>query len=59
MPEPMIRDDIDSGKLVALQMPDAAPGDYRVHAIYRTDTPPGPAGAWLIEQLRAQAKLAT
>ncbi|WP_205909131.1 LysR family transcriptional regulator [Neorhizobium lilium] len=55
MPEPFIRDDIDDGRLIALNMPDAPPGDYSLHAIHRTDTPPGPAAVWLIERLRAQA----
>lgn len=55
MPEPMVQDDIASGRLVVLDMPDAASGDYALHAIHRTDTLPGPAAAWLIERLRMQA----
>jgi DNA-binding transcriptional LysR family regulator len=47
----MIRDDIDNGPLVALDMADAPPGDYQLHAIYRADTPPGPAASWLIERM--------
>lgn len=54
MPEPMVRDDLAAGRLVLLDMPDAPPADYAMHAIHRSDTPPGPAAAWLIERLRAQ-----
>jgi hypothetical protein len=35
-------------------MPDAPGGDYGLQAIYRTDTPPGPATAFLITRLAAQ-----
>ncbi len=54
MPEAMIRDDLDTGRLVLLDMPDAPGGEFALHAIYRTDTPPGPAATWLIERLRSQ-----
>lgn len=54
MPEPMVRDDLTAGRLVQLDMPDAPPADYVMHAIHRTDTPPGPAAAWLIERLLSQ-----
>jgi DNA-binding transcriptional LysR family regulator len=55
MPEPMIAQDLAAGRLVQLQMPDSIGGDYIMDAIYRADTPPGPAGAWLIERFRQQA----
>ncbi|HEY4250512.1 MAG TPA: LysR family transcriptional regulator [Roseomonas sp.] len=55
MPLPMIEEDLATGKLVMLDMPDDISGDYVMDAIYRTDTPPGPAGAWLIAHLRQQA----
>ena len=55
MPEPMVRDDVDAGRLVVLDMPDAPSGDFALHAIHRSDTLPGPAAAWLIERLRTQA----
>ncbi len=54
MPEPMVHDDLEAERLVILDMPDAPPGDYTMHAIHRSDTPPGPAAAWLIERLRNQ-----
>lgn len=56
MPLPMIEDDLKTGKLVELVMPDNVHGDYVMDAIYRTDTPPGPAGSWLIERFRAQVE---
>jgi DNA-binding transcriptional LysR family regulator len=55
MPEPMVRDDLAARRLVLLDMPDFKGGAYRLHAIYRTDTPPGPAGSWLIARFEAQA----
>jgi len=55
MPVPMIEDDLATGKLVKLDMPDNISANYRMDAIYRTDTLPGPAGSWLIERLRNQA----
>lgn len=54
MPEPMVREDLEKGRLVQLNMPDCKGGFYRLHAIYRTDTPPGRAGSWLIARFEAQ-----
>lgn len=54
MPHPMVADDLTSGVLVELGLPDQTAFDYPVDAIYRTDTPPGPAAAWLIDRFRAQ-----
>lgn len=56
MPEPMVREDLAAGRLVHLDMPDCRGGPYRLQAIYRTDTPPGPAGSWLIKRFQAQAE---
>jgi len=56
MPEPMVRDDLDAQRLVSLDLPDCGRVDYRFDVIYRTDTPPGPAGRWLIECFRHQAQ---
>ena len=55
MPEPMVREDIESGRLVRLHVPEYKDGFVRLHAIHRTDTPPGPAGSWLIDRFVAQA----
>lgn len=54
MPIPMVEADIAAGRLVRLNLPDMTGGAYRLDAIYRTDTPPGPAGSWLIGRLRLQ-----
>jgi DNA-binding transcriptional LysR family regulator len=54
MPEPMVREDIAAGRLVPLDLPDETGGEYRLEAIYRIDTPPGPAGAWFINHFRNQ-----
>ncbi|MDQ7913341.1 LysR family transcriptional regulator [Pseudomonas sp. 102515] len=55
MPVDMIRDDLASGRLVQLDLPDCSGGDYTFDVIYRTDTPPGPAANWLIERFEVQA----
>jgi DNA-binding transcriptional LysR family regulator len=54
MPLPMVREDLDSGRLVRLDMPDGPGGTYAFDAIYRTDTPPGPAASWLIARFQEQ-----
>jgi DNA-binding transcriptional LysR family regulator len=51
MPEPMVRADIEAGRLVRLNLLDWRGGEYVMQAVYKTDTPPGPAGQWLIERL--------
>lgn len=55
MPIDRVRDDLESGRLVPLDLPDCSGGDYVFDVIYRTDTPPGPAARWLIERFKAQA----
>lgn len=51
MPEPIVRADIESGRLARLNLPDWRGGEYTLQAIHKIDTPPGPAGRWLIERL--------
>jgi DNA-binding transcriptional LysR family regulator len=48
MPLPMITDDLASGALVRLEMPDHVGELYRLSTIWRRDTPPGPAASWLV-----------
>jgi DNA-binding transcriptional LysR family regulator len=55
MPKPMIEADLAAGRLVELVMPDDTGADYRLSAIYRSDTPPGPAASWLLERFRRTA----
>jgi DNA-binding transcriptional LysR family regulator len=59
MPEPMVREDIEGGRLVPLDRPELKRGSLRLYAIYRTDTPLGPAGSWLISRFEAQVAGAT
>jgi DNA-binding transcriptional LysR family regulator len=51
MPEPVVRADIEAGRLVRLNLRDWRGGDYNLQAVHKVDTPPGPAGRWLIERL--------
>jgi DNA-binding transcriptional LysR family regulator len=55
MPEPMVREDVEGGRLVPLDMPEVKRGSLRPYGIYRTGMPPGPAGSWLISRFEAQA----
>lgn len=55
MPEPMVREDIAAGRLVELDMPDCKGGQYRLQAIFQTDTPPGPAASFLISRFEGQS----
>jgi DNA-binding transcriptional LysR family regulator len=54
MPEPMIRDDLAKRRLIRLKLPDWSGGFYPLHAIYRVDTPPRPAAAWMIRRFLEQ-----
>lgn len=54
MPLPMIQEDLDSGRLVRLDMPDCKGGPYRLQAVHRTDSPPGPAASFLISRFESQ-----
>lgn len=53
MPEPMVRTDIEAGRLVKLDLDDYHGSDYPLQVVHKVDTPPGPAGRWLIERLQA------
>jgi DNA-binding transcriptional LysR family regulator len=55
MPEPTVREDLEARRLIRLDMAEYKDGFVRLHAIYRTDTPPGPAGPWLIARFEEQA----
>lgn len=58
MPAPMVEADVAAGRLVLLDIPEAMQRRLNFSAIYRTDTPPGPAARWLIRRLAEQAGLA-
>jgi DNA-binding transcriptional LysR family regulator len=54
MPLHMIEADLASGALVQIT-PDSAPSEgylIAMSAVYRTDSPPGPAGRWFIDRLK-------
>ncbi|NVZ53680.1 LysR family transcriptional regulator [Pseudomonas sp. B6002] len=55
MPAPMVEEDLSSGRLVQLNIPEYTSGKYTFNVIYRTDLPPGPAARWLIERFVQQA----
>jgi len=55
MPTPMIQEDLDSGRLVPLNLPEYTSGKYPFSIIYRSDLPPRPAARWLIERFVQQA----
>ena len=54
MPRHSVQNDIESGKLVPLEIDDVRPGGtlLTMFAVYLTASPPGPAGRWLIERLK-------
>jgi DNA-binding transcriptional LysR family regulator len=54
MPLLAVKDDIGSGRLVELSIEDVPPGGavMPMLAVYPSASPPGPAGRWLIEQLK-------
>jgi DNA-binding transcriptional LysR family regulator len=57
MPLPMIEDDLRNGKLVVLDLevqPNVGPG-FSMHAVHLMEHPPGPAGRWFVDRLKAQA----
>lgn len=51
MPEPMVRADIEAGRLVQLDLRDWRGTEYPMQVVHKTETPPGPAGRWLVERL--------
>ena len=56
MPLHAVEADLASGALVALAFEETRPNaSISLAAIYRTDTPPGPAGRWLLDELKRVA----
>ncbi|MGH6639151.1 MAG: LysR family transcriptional regulator [Polaromonas sp.] len=54
MPQPMVEEDLARGTLVRIEL-EAHPSvgsAFSMHAIYRKDAPPGPAGRWFVGQLK-------
>jgi DNA-binding transcriptional LysR family regulator len=55
MPSAMIARDLKEGALVEITLEDAPPDGMflTMSAAYRIDTPPGPAGRWFIDRMKA------
>ncbi len=53
MPLPMVEPDLVNGTLVRLVLPDHGGIEYNFDGIYRSDSPPGPAGTWLLQRFTA------
>lgn len=51
MPEPSVRADIAAGRLVKLDLRNWRGGEYGLVVVHKIDTPPDPAGRWLIDRL--------
>jgi DNA-binding transcriptional LysR family regulator len=51
MPRHLVRDDLASGALLELRLPEQPPLDYALIALWRKDTPPGPAATWVLDAL--------
>jgi DNA-binding transcriptional LysR family regulator len=55
MPVAMVQPDLDAGRLVRIRLEihqPQTPG-IAMFAVYRKDAPPGPAGRWFIDRMRA------
>jgi DNA-binding transcriptional LysR family regulator len=51
MPRHVVADDLASGRLVLLPMPEASSIAYPIYAQWRRDSPAGPARSWLVQRL--------
>ncbi|WP_232491618.1 LysR family transcriptional regulator [Novosphingobium kaempferiae] len=52
MPRHVIRDDLTSGALVELHLPERSALDYALVALWRKDSRPGPAAVWVLDEMR-------
>jgi len=52
MPRHVVKGDLASGALVELQLPEQPMIDYALVALWRKDSPPGPAALWVLDELR-------
>ena len=59
MPAAMVERDLKEGTLVEIALEDAPPDGIflTMSAAYRVDSPPGPAGRWFIDQMKALTAL--
>jgi DNA-binding transcriptional LysR family regulator len=58
MPSDRVEADLEAGRLVEIKLSDAPAGGFIMpwYAAHRPDTPPGPAGRWLIDRLKETAE---
>ena len=55
MPQHMVSSDLANGTLVSLDIEDMLlKGSLTISAFHRASEPPGPAGRWLIDDLKAR-----
>ncbi|CCM75414.1 LysR family transcriptional regulator [Rhizobium mesoamericanum] len=54
LPASLIRNDLQSGALVHLDLPAFEQGEYPIYAMRRTASPPGPAASWMIDAFRVR-----
>jgi DNA-binding transcriptional LysR family regulator len=50
MPAAVVRADLQSGRLVRLDLPDWRGGTFTMHLLHAAGAPPGPAGRWLMQR---------
>jgi DNA-binding transcriptional LysR family regulator len=53
LPVSLVREDVQRGDLVALDLDAYEQGEYPLYALRKAANPPGPAGQWLIESFTA------
>jgi DNA-binding transcriptional LysR family regulator len=51
MPRHAVMDDLAAHRLVELALPESPVVTYRLHALWRKDSPPGPSGQWMLGKL--------
>ncbi|CCF19263.1 Transcriptional regulator, LysR family [Pseudorhizobium banfieldiae] len=54
LPASLVREDLQAGRLVALQLDAYEQGEYPIYALRKVANPPGPAANWLIQAFREQ-----
>jgi len=52
MPRHLVREELKAGALVELDLPERQSAEYALVALWRKDTPPGPAAHWVLDALR-------
>jgi DNA-binding transcriptional LysR family regulator len=54
VPLHLVEPDLASGDLVQMRVEETLPESHLLSVIYRTDSPPGPAGRWFIDRLKQE-----